>query len=136
MRRWLLLLLLIAMPFQTVWAGAAQYCAHENSIEAKKHLGHHEHRHQVDVGPGVAVDADAGSAPTYDPDCGICQLGASVSLTASVLVVVAEPTTSRPGAPPQRFLSHVPDGPERPDRSVPAAAVRFGGGVGIDPSRT
>jgi hypothetical protein len=138
MRRWLMFLLLVAMPFQIVWAGAAQYCSHETEAAVKKHVGHHEHRHEVSPDAGLSVDVDAATdaAATYDPDCGTCHLGASVSLTASALVVIAMPTASRRGVPPQRFLSHVPGGPERPDRADLAAAVRFGGGVGVTPSRT
>jgi hypothetical protein len=136
MRRWLLILLLVAIPFQVVWGSAARYCAHETSVAAKKHLGHHEHSHQVDGDAGVALDPDPGAVTTYDQDCSICHLGAAVSLTGSMPVIVAVPTASRPGTPPQRFLSHVPAGPERPDRAVLAAAVRFGGVVGVDPCRT
>jgi hypothetical protein len=133
MRRWLLLLLLVAMPFQMVWGSVAQYCAHETSVESKKHLGHHEHQHEAAADAAATLDIDPGAVTTNDLDCGICHLGASVSLTASVLIAFVEPTASRPPTPLQGFLSHVPEGPERPDRAVLAAAVRFGGGVGIDP---
>lgn len=48
MRRWVFAFLLFVVPFQLVWGAAAPYCAHEAGISAKKHFGHHEHKHQAD----------------------------------------------------------------------------------------
>ena len=47
MRRWLFIFLLLVLPFQMVWAAAAPYCAHEVNPSAKKHFGHHEHKHSA-----------------------------------------------------------------------------------------
>ena len=45
MRRWLLILLLMSLPFQFSWAAMATYCEHESGARAQ-HVGHHEHQHQ------------------------------------------------------------------------------------------
>lgn len=47
MRRWVFAFLLFVVPFQLVWGAAAPYCAHEAAASAKKHFGHHEHKHQA-----------------------------------------------------------------------------------------
>lgn len=128
MRRWLIVLVLFVMPFQMVWAAAAPYCAHEAAAADAAHFGHHEHRHHG--GAKAAAAADEAATPFgADADCGACQFGASVSLPAAALVVAVLPHPPVSRARPPRYDSHVPAGPERPDRSVLAAAARSAGGV-------
>lgn len=81
--RWLLALLLFALPAQFVWAAAARYCAHERT-PTSFHLGHHAHEHHVatfDAAPGDgadavhgATDAQDGTEPTASShsDCSYC----------------------------------------------------------------
>ncbi|WP_354677272.1 cation efflux protein, CzcI family [Cupriavidus plantarum] len=67
MRRYVLILVLIILPFQFSWAAAARYCQHE-TVSAKWHLGHHEHRHQSsDQGK-----PDSEKKSVIDTDCGVC----------------------------------------------------------------
>ena len=131
MRRRLLIALLFLVPFQLIWATAAPYCGHESSAEASKHFGHHPHKHLAGAEPAPGLDDKAGvdAQGAYHANCESCHLGCSMTVAASVIV-----TDTTPGRVALRwgldsFSSHVPSGPERPDRSVPTTAVRFGGGV-------
>ncbi|GAA0190093.1 CDF family cobalt-zinc-cadmium transporter CzcI [Ralstonia insidiosa] len=68
MRRFVLIFVLLILPFQFSWAAAARYCQHEKAT-ATWHLGHHEHRHQQPEGK-----TDAEKKPFVDTDCGVCHL--------------------------------------------------------------
>lgn len=132
MRRWVLLLLLFVLPIQLVWAAAAPYCAHEGNASTKKHFGHHEHQHK---GGAQAQDSDDNSASggANHVDCESCHLGSAgtlPSLTLSFDLAPGLPAVSRPGP---HDTSHIPSGPERPDRGDRPAAARFGGGVATGP---
>lgn len=118
MRRALFTLMLVILPLQSVWAAAASYCRHETGIAAK-HLGHHDHEHmQVKADGKVDAKSDSAPAPGADTDCSICHLSTAPSLASST---AAGPASL--DAPPQfayhrSDLSHIPAGPERPDRSL------------------
>ena len=128
MNRLLLLFLLVLMPLQLVWAAAAPYCAHEPSTTQAKHLGHHAHEHESGDAPAVA--ADDGAAPaSIDTDCASCHLASSATLPAATSGFVVLPRGALPGGPARAYRSHVPSGPERPDRFELTAAARFGGGA-------
>jgi len=128
MRRWVFVLLLFVLPFQIVWASVAPYCAHETNASASQHFGHHEHRHQAGGEITPALDDGAGSG-TYHADCATCHLGCAAALA----VPIASATLLLPGAPPtagpSSYTSHVPSGPERPEKNNVFAAVRSGGDV-------
>lgn len=129
MRRWLIVLVLFVIPFQMVWAAAAPYCAHEAASAGAAHFGHHEHRHHGGAKAAPAAADEAATPFGADADCGACQFGASVSLPTAAIVVAVLPHPPLPRARPPRYDSHVPAGPERPDRHVLAAAARSAGGV-------
>jgi hypothetical protein len=129
MRRWLFAFLLFVVPFQLVWGSAAPYCAHEASVSAKKHFGHHEHKHQAG-GEVVSAADDADDATgAFHADCESCHLGCSALMPAATPAVEALPHGNTMGPPEPRYDSHIPAGPQRPDRAHPAPAARFGGGV-------
>jgi hypothetical protein len=118
MTRWLVVFLLVVVPLQKAWAGAAAYCAHETRVSGAKHVGHHEHVHQPsDDGASAPVD-DANTSSPFHADCETCHFGASAILTRAPLGTVILPTAGLLGASPPRYLSHIPAGPERPDRSL------------------
>lgn len=122
MRRWLIVLFLILLPYQSVWASAAQYCVHEEDAGAT-HFGHHGHKHH-------SARADkAGAAGIFDADCSTCHMTSAAPVPSEnfelMLVHLREPLSY--ADPP--YLSRVPAGPERPDKVTPRPAVRFGGGV-------
>jgi hypothetical protein len=128
-RRWVFALLLLVVPFQLVWGAAAPYCAHEASTSAKKHFGHHEHKHQAgDEIVSATDDADV-TAGAFHADCESCHLGSSAFMPAVTAAVDALPHGSASNPPDPRYDSHIPAGPQRPDRPHPAPAARFGGGV-------
>lgn len=111
--RLLVIVLLVLLPIQLVWAAAAPYCAHEPTTAASKHFGHHEHKHQASES---APNTDA--LGTYHADCETCHLGASASLAPPMLDMFVLPdATSRSDHIP-RFRSYFPPGLERPDRSA------------------
>ncbi|MCG5260517.1 cobalt-zinc-cadmium resistance protein [Cupriavidus gilardii] len=96
MRRFFLILLVMLLPLQSVWAAATAYCQHEQRPTAQWHLGHHQHQHradgkaeveaefeaevepykadtrQVDIKADAEHDTDANGL--FDPDCGTCHL--------------------------------------------------------------
>jgi hypothetical protein len=131
MRRWVLLFLMLVVPIQVVWGVAAPYCAHESSTTSKKHFGHHEHRHQV-AGDDAqhAHDDSAASKASNHVDCGSCHLGCSVTLSTPTIKVDLPAREAILNIDDAYFASHVPSGPERPDRASHTSAARFSGGIG------
>lgn len=131
MRRWVFALLLVVLPFQLVWGAAAPYCTHEASIDASaqagRHFGHHEHRHQS--GDEITPAWDEGSAGAYHADCGSCHLGCSAAPPIPCVTIGKLPHAAVATGLARKFASHIPAGPERPDRIELPAAARFGGGV-------
>lgn len=123
MRRWVLIFLLLVVPFQMVWGAAAPYCAHESTVAAKKHLGHHEHLHQGDDQQSAAADENSAAIGAYHADCESCHPGTSAVLASPAIAFDVLPDGADDGAPSWRYQSHVPSGPERPDRIQLAAAA-------------
>jgi hypothetical protein len=121
--------LLLVVPFQLVWGSAAPYCAHEASASAKKHFGHHEHKHDVD-GEIVSAFDDSGDAEgAFHADCESCHLGCSAVIPSTAPAVEAPPHASASSHREPRYDSHIPAGPQRPDRADGTPAARLGGGV-------
>lgn len=131
MRRWVFAFLLLVLPFQMVWGVAAPYCAHEATTEAGahggKHFGHHEHKHQG--GGEITLSLDDGGSGAYHADCESCHLGCSATPPIPDLSIGKMPQGTLVASLSRAFTSHIPSGPERPDRSELTAAARFGGGV-------
>ncbi len=122
MRRWLLVMLLILLPYQAVWAGAAQYCVHEDDAAAT-HFGHHGHKHHT------ARPDKAGASGISHADCSTCHMASAAPVLTGDLNLVPVPLRESFSYSEPRYLSRVPAGPERPDRVTLRPAVRFGGGV-------
>ena len=132
MRRWLVVLMLLVLPLQFAWAAAAPYCAHEATTAAGKHPGHHQHLHQ---GGGDAANADddgAGNGAKHT-DCATCHAGATATLLLPAAEWFCAPRDELREAPPPRYRSHTPSGPERPDIAELEPAARFGGEVEFRP---
>lgn len=114
MRRFVLIVVLLLLPFQWAWAAASAYCVHEPSTAAS-HWGHHEHKCR----DAHAKDGKAGSKAAVDADCSVCHLGAMPWLDFAQLppvLDVPQPVVriEHHGA----FRSYVPSGPERPDKPL------------------
>ena len=137
MRRWpVIIFLLLVLPFQMVWAAAAPVCAHETQAAAQQHFGHHEHLHQgSEPTPATADDSGTESSMSgaYHADCATCHFGTSVPLTSPAVAVAMDHHGAVHGSHGAQYRSHVPSGPERPDRFELTAAARFGGGVEFSP---
>lgn len=129
MSRWLLVFLLLVVPFQLVWASAAPYCAHESGVSAKKHFGHHEHTHLASDEIASSTDDTGNATGAHHADCESCHLGCSAFMPAVTYAVEALPHGSAMTHRDPCYDSHIPAGPHSPDRADPAPAARFGGGV-------
>jgi hypothetical protein len=76
--RFLLIVLMFALPSQFVWAATAGYCTHESS-PASFHVGHHAHVHQASTSDDIEhADADSTKLPKSvvtqaHTDCSYCQ---------------------------------------------------------------
>lgn len=116
MRRCLIVLLLAVVPLQLAWGGAAVYCGHEPAVAASQHIGHHEHVHQPGTDSGSASTDAADMSSALDDDCLTCHSCASATLTMAPLGTAVLSCTGLLGASLPRYSSHIPAGPERPDR--------------------
>lgn len=109
MKKYLLILLLIVLPFQFSWAAAAAYCQHEQG--AATHFGHHGHQHKVH---GNKADVSK-TADKFHGDCESCHLFSHVSLISAA----AEPAhcAAQDHLLPltRDYRSHIPAPPKRPD---------------------
>lgn len=111
LKRLVLLMLLIVMPFQMAWAASSNYCAHEQGAAAQ-HIGHHAHQHQDG-------DKFKGKVPGgVDDDCAYCHLG-GVILPPALQPVFASLLPSINVSSFLEVMSSVPARePERPKWSV------------------
>lgn len=111
MKKLLLILLLTILPIQYSWSMAAVYCQHEPGQVS--HFGHHGHQHQ-------ALSDDGGSEPgkpskQAHADCEVCHHAVQASAPAADAPLMA--AAGRIYAPPAspQYLSHIADGPPRPN---------------------
>lgn len=140
-RRIVFILLLAILPVQFSWAAVSAYCRHETGAAAK-HFGHHEHQHQSQHqsqhqnqhkadDDSSLKDKKAASSAQADKDCGSCQFSAAQPIPTAEPVIPAQSAEPRHLACEFIYGSHIPSGPERPDRDGTTPAVRFGGAVVI-----
>ena len=116
MKRLALIVLMLLLPLQSVWAAASAYCEHEQGV-ATQHFGHHIHQHQASTDSN---DSSGKSPLNVHADCSSCHLSCpaatesvrSTVVMASGLLVLADY--------PDALSSVFPDHPERP-KWVPAA---------------
>lgn len=111
-KKFLLILLLVILPFQFSWAVAGAYCQHEQGA-ASQHFGHHAHQHQ-----GKAdISNTKGDAGKFHSDCSSCHGAGCVVFAATVPAIDLLPPGREYTEPrPFSYTSHIPDGPRRPDR--------------------
>jgi len=111
------LLLVVILPFQLAWAGAGVYCQHEIGLAAQ-HFGHHEHQHNGLGDLGKSSDSGKFNLGA-DNDCSSHLNGHNCFLTSPEVLVDA-PVAVFSDIRPRYFASHIPEGPERPDRPLAA----------------
>ena len=106
-RRWILVALVVMLPFQSCWAAMVRYCQHDEDT-VTQHLGHHYHQHEADALGGE----QPGSAHV---DCGYCHVDIVSLLKA--LPATAAPLAIRLAYPSifDPLASVLPDEPERPN---------------------
>lgn len=110
MRRFLFILLMLAMPLQSVWAAAAGYCSHE-AAPASAHFGHHAHQHETDADNGKASTNQ--TPPALDMDCQSCHGQTNALKQTSSTTALWTQALQR--APALRFVLPTPS-PQRPER--------------------
>lgn len=119
MKKLVLLLLLFVLPLQMSWAAASAYCLHEEG-KAAQHLGHHSHQHKASAGDEPQPDAagkDLKAKAKAHSDCNVCHgighawLPPGASMPVFDMASLAIDTSSF------LYVSHIPDGPKRPDWS-------------------
>ncbi|CAN7379397.1 cation efflux protein, CzcI family [Variovorax paradoxus] len=118
MRRWLLIFLLLVLPFQFSWAASAAYCQHERDAQPG-HWGHHEHAPDRSA-DGSRTD-DAQKSPGTQPnavlgDCAACHLGQAQHLPpaadrAHAPLPIAQALRAMPA---EHFISHISEVPVPP----------------------
>jgi hypothetical protein len=108
-KKLLLILLLTILPIQYSWSVAAVYCQHEQAKVS--HFGHHGHEHQALSDDG----ADKSKPSKTHGDCEVCHhaVQASVPAADAPLVVAGVRSYARPL--PSQYLSHISEGPPRPN---------------------
>lgn len=82
LRRWVVLLVVLVLPFQAVWASASAYCQHETSSSEARHFGHHAHLHQAQTDRSDSSTAEAKFA--VDSDCTVCHATGAACLLPTV----------------------------------------------------
>jgi len=119
MRRWLLIFLLLVLPFQFSWAASAAYCQHERDAQPA-HWGHHEHEPDRRA-DSSRTDDDAQKSPGIQPnavlgDCAACHLGQAQQLPPAAdrvhaLLPIAQALRA---VPAEHFISHISEVPVPP----------------------
>src|SRR5690606_360663 len=104
MRRFILIFLMVLLPFQWSWAAAASVCEHESK---GGHFGHHEHKHSDSLHIAAEPDEADGKAPSFHPDCQVCHgIG-----TACVPSSAAASTAWSSAQPPPSYGRNIPEPP-------------------------
>lgn len=113
MRALVLRLLLVLLPLQFLWAGAALACQHEPNPTAM-HFGHHT------VAKSQADQSGDTKPPPSGTDCSVCHLASSqfVFADAASFVVSASEAPALTATP--RLATRGPDRPERPNWHPPS----------------
>jgi len=111
MKKFLAFFLLALLPFQSVWALAAEYCGKDEPVAQSTHFGHHEH---TDSHAAPAQPDNDGNSDSGHSDCGVCQLAHGYTLTTSVLSEIESGATPVLQSPPQHLPSARLTRPERP----------------------
>ena len=111
MRRYLIIFLLLLLPFQFSWAAVASYCQHETESSAQ-HLGHHA----ADAGSKLDQTPEKKLSEGSDADCSFCHFSCSKPMNSytSWTPPAQEKNSFTPSLPPL-YLSHIGESPEEPD---------------------
>ncbi len=111
MKKLLIILMLLVLPFQFSWATAAVYCQHEQGVSAQ-HFGHHSHQHQGNADQPDHKD----KLSQVHNDCGYCHAASPAFFFTSPSSAMMSSGSLQIASQAVSFSSHIPDGPRRPDR--------------------
>jgi hypothetical protein len=119
MKRYVLIFLLMLLPFQFSWAAVASYCQHESN-PAAEHVGHHaaaDNKLDQDSDKNGDSKLNTGS----DADCSFCHFSCSKPMNshAAWTPPLQEKNSFTPSLPPL-YLSHIGESPEEPDWKLAA----------------
>lgn len=111
MNRYILIFLLMLLPFQFSWAAVASYCQHE-SERSTQHIGHH----QAAGDSKQQQDGDQKLADSGDADCSFCHFSCSKPMNPHAAWQPAAAEKNRYSRSlSARYLSHIGESPEEPD---------------------
>lgn len=117
MSRLIAVFMLVLLPFQFSWSSVAAYCMHESATTQTQHVGHHEHKHEVESVVGQA-EKNGQSADQFDVDCWVCH-GAGIGALSFTYAKQGTTKDGSVGAQPYDWLAGVtPTPPDRPQWSV------------------
>ena len=106
MRKFLIILALLALSIQTSYATVATYCQEERT--AASHAAHHEHEKPVSI-------ASASDSASYDSDCGVCHLAHSPALHSTFTISIATTIFHYEDARVEFLVDISPAPPEKPN---------------------
>ena len=117
MKRYVLIFLLMLLPFQFSWAAVASYCQHESN-PAAQHVGHHASADsKQEKQDQLADQSDDSKLNTgSDADCSFCHFSCSKPMnshTAWTPPVQEKNSFTLSLAP--LYLSHIGESPDEPD---------------------
>lgn len=111
MKKLLLIVMLLAFPFQVSWSAVGTYCQHEQEVGGN-HFGHHEHQHRVAADDNQ--DHDSTMAKKPHADCSYCSMnGAAMAVSSAEAPAFSAHSIPLPIEFPCQ-LSQLVDRPERP----------------------
>lgn len=108
-RRLLLVFLLVMLPIQFSWAVHNAYCEHDTGTPIEQTADHESDQ------AGAADDTDATKTSADTDNCQHSQLTALIRLQTDLTAPRVE--DFRHWGHVARYRSHIPAGPERPDRA-------------------
>lgn len=114
-KKMLITLLLVMVPFQFAWGAAAVYCQHEQSATVQ-HFGHHVHQHQQQN--AKESSSPAGKLSQLHQDCAYCHALSPASMPTMASEPLIPPGSIHAEPPVVSFTSHISEGPREPDRFV------------------
>ena len=122
MRRWLLIFLLLLLPFQFSWAASAAYCQHERDTRPE-HWGHHQDEpNRTDRTHNVGgAKQDTSTQPNGAVGhCIVSHFGTAqhVDMTTGDAVGALQRPQVLHARTEERFVSHVSEVPVRPARTL------------------
>jgi hypothetical protein len=117
MKRLLLILMMIALPFQVSWAAVGSYCQDEK-VPVSQHFGHHQHAAQF---KSIADSADHEKSSNSADECGFCHLSCTKFLPALPSLTAPTANTVEFSPPASRiYLSPTISPAEDPDWTLAA----------------